>query len=233
MLKIKNLIMLFASTLKTYGYDVDRLYALLQELRDHYNEVLMQRWVGQFRDIFDQDNYHPIAVSSSLEWRDVTASFPYESPSLEASPFPKHFPFSAMVPRVYTEVQEFIISCLQFSEDLQLTQNEVDETVRRSTNLLLTRTLSGCLSSLIRRPSLSLLQLIQIVINTLHLEETNIYLENFISELTGTGQDANHVARLQARSMFKDIRAEGEEYIYKKLVTQIEVDCLVSSLSDV
>ena len=39
MLKIKNLIMLFASTLKTYGYDVDRLYALLQELRDHYNEV--------------------------------------------------------------------------------------------------------------------------------------------------------------------------------------------------
>ena len=45
MLKIKNLIMLFASTLKTYGYNVDRLYELLQELRDHYNEVLMQRFV--------------------------------------------------------------------------------------------------------------------------------------------------------------------------------------------
>ena len=38
------------------------------------------------------------------------------------------------------------------------------------------------------------------------------------SELTGAGQDATHVARLQARSMFKDIRAEAEEYIYKKLV---------------
>ena len=33
--------------------------------------------------------------------------------------------------RVFTEVQEFIISCLQFSEDLQLTQNELDETVRK------------------------------------------------------------------------------------------------------
>ena len=43
MLKIKNLVMLFASTLKTYGYNVERLYELLQELRDHYNEVLMQR----------------------------------------------------------------------------------------------------------------------------------------------------------------------------------------------
>ena len=57
------------------------------------------------------------------------------------------------------------------------------------------------------------------MINTVHLEDTNIYLENFISELTGTGQDATHVARLQARSMFKDIRAEGEEYIFKKLVS--------------
>ena len=64
----------------------------------------MQRWVGQFRDIFDQDNYHPIAVSSSLEWRDVTASFPYESASLEASPFPKQFPFSAMVPRFENKI---------------------------------------------------------------------------------------------------------------------------------
>lgn len=59
------------------------------------------------------------------------------------------------------------------------------------------------------------------MINTVHLEDTNIYLENFISELTGTGQDANHVARLQARSMFKDIRAEGEEYIFKKLVSKM------------
>ena len=40
-----------------------------------------------------------------------------------------------------------------------------------------------------------------------------------VTELTGAGQDATHVARLQARSMFKDIRAEAEEYIYKKLVS--------------
>ena len=38
-------------------------------------------------------------------------------------------------------------------------------------------------------------------------------------EFTGAGDDATHVARLQARSMFKDIRAEAEEYIYKKLVS--------------
>ena len=81
--------MLFASTLKTYGYNVERLYELLQELRDHYNEVLMQRsvhfivifevhqdvlsiiqcfrWVVQFRDIFEADNYHPIEVKYPVQ----------------------------------------------------------------------------------------------------------------------------------------------------------------------
>ena len=70
-------------------------------------------------------------------------------------------------------------------------------TVRKSTNILLTRTLSGCLSSLIRRDNLSLQNLIQIDINTYHMEDTNIHLEKHISEITGTSSDANHIARLQ------------------------------------
>lgn len=58
--------------------------------------------------------------------------------------------------------------------------------VRRSTNLLLTRTLSGCLASLIKRPGLGLLQLIQITINTFHLEEANTLLEHYVARLTGS-----------------------------------------------
>ena len=60
-----------------------------------------------------------------MEYQDITSSFPYQNTALETAPFPKQLPFSAMVPRVYTEVQEFILSCLQFSEDLQLTQAEL------------------------------------------------------------------------------------------------------------
>lgn len=57
--------------------------------------------------------------------------------------------------------------------------------VRKSTNLLLTRTLSGCLATLIKRPGLGLLQLIQITINTLHLEHANVLLEHYVAKLTG------------------------------------------------
>ena len=64
MLRIKNLMLLFASTLQNYGFTGEKMYALLQELRDHYTEVLMQKWVVRFRDIFDEDNYHPMQVMS-------------------------------------------------------------------------------------------------------------------------------------------------------------------------
>jgi len=64
MLKIKNLILLFIQTMQGYGFSADKMYVLLQELRDHYNEVLMQKWVVKFRDIFEADNYHPIQVLS-------------------------------------------------------------------------------------------------------------------------------------------------------------------------
>ena len=65
MLKVKNLMLLFSHTLQGYGFSSDKMYVLLQELRENYNEVLMQKWVVNFRDIFDADNYHPIQVGQN------------------------------------------------------------------------------------------------------------------------------------------------------------------------
>nr|CAG4643743.1 EOG090X01NK [Lepidurus arcticus] len=222
MLKIKNLVMLLCSALKSYGYSVNTMMELLQELRDHYHEVLMQRWVHVFREIFEEDNYHPMHVSTPVEYQNVVERFPFKDANLEASAFPKTFPFSSMVPRVYEEMGHFIEACLQFSQDLGLSHTEVDDMLRKSTNLLLTRTLSGCLSSLIKRPSLSLLQLIQISINTIYLENSSSHLEEFISKFTMLRRDTSHVARLQGRAMFRDVRSEAEQQIYEQMKRKID-----------
>ena len=209
--------LLFSHTLQGYGFSSDKMYVLLQELRENYNEVLMQKWVVNFRDIFDADNYHPIQVGQNVnniqlctlfsnfcvplsikakkinpqvttqsEFDDIHDQFAYQlDESLVTAPFPKQFPFSPMVLKVYKELKDFIKACVQFSEDLHLSPGEIDESVRKSTNVLLTRTLSGCLNTLIRKDRLSLIQLIQIYINTYYLEETNIHLEKFIAEITG------------------------------------------------
>lgn len=120
--------------------------------------------------------------------------------------FPYSFPFSSMVPKVYQQVKEFIYACLKFSEDLNLrcvffairwwlwefflfcflfSQVEVDEMIRKSINLLLTRTFSGCLSSSFRSPHITLQKITQIIIDTGYLEDANVYLDEFISNITG------------------------------------------------
>ncbi|KOX68212.1 Exocyst complex component 6B [Melipona quadrifasciata] len=188
-LKIKNLIMLFNTTLRNYGYSVGQLWDLLQEIRVHYNEVLMQHWVQVFRDILDEDSFLPIQVTTQEEYDNVLDLFPYHDEELQKVEFPKKFPFSDMVPKVYQQVKEFIYACLKFSEDLNFTQTEIDEMICKSTNLLLTRTFSGCLSSLFRKPSLALLQVVQIIINTGYLEKSTKYLEEFVSNITGVARD--------------------------------------------
>lgn len=106
--------------------------------------------------------------------------------------------------------------------------------LRKSTNLLLTRTLSGCLQNLIRKPHIGLtevsmaflqpmkntkrysvresvawwsylavLQLVQIIINTTHLEQACKYLEDFITNITNVSPETVHTTRLYGLSTFK------------------------------
>ncbi|XP_047735837.1 exocyst complex component 6B isoform X1 [Hyalella azteca] len=237
MLDIKQVLMLFACTLQSYGYPVTCIHELLLEIKDHYNEVLMSTWLQLFREIFEDDNYHPIKVSDLGEYNNITVVFPYHDPALEAQPFPKQFPFSLMVPKVYREVKNFASACLDFSHDLPINESTKEDMVRRSTNLLLTRTLSGCLASLIKKPGLGLLQLIQITINTLHLEEANSLLESYVARLVGKSSSKSSsvvvlgslgtkaplaLGNLQAKAMFKDIRGEAEEQIYAALLRKLD-----------
>ncbi|XP_064631540.1 exocyst complex component 6B-like isoform X2 [Lineus longissimus] len=222
MLQLKNLIVLFSHTLRGYGFPVGQLYDLLLELRDMYSEVLMKKWVSIFDGIFNEDNYTPIHVESDVKYQEITSIYPFEDDGLEKSQFPKTFPFSHFVPKVYNQVKEYIYACLKFTDDLHLSQTEIDDMVRKSANVLLTRTLSGCLSALIKRPSLTLHQLIQISINMNYLEQSCVYLETFITNITGAEKDGVHLSRLHGTSMFKDSRSEAEAQIYRALNTKID-----------
>ncbi|XP_018355653.1 PREDICTED: exocyst complex component 6 isoform X2 [Trachymyrmex septentrionalis] len=221
-LKIKNLIMLFNTTLRDYGYSVEQLWDLLQEIRVHYNEVLMQHWVQVFRDILDEDSFLPIQVTTQAEYDKVLNLFPYHDDELQKAEFPKKFPFSDMVPKVYQQVKEFIYACLKFSEDLNFTQTEIDEMICKSTNLLLTRTFSGCLSSMFRKPSLALLQVVQIIINTGYLEKSTKYLEEFVTNITGTPHQGQLSCMDVESAMFRVAREDAEKQICDKLKNKLD-----------
>ncbi|KAH7981782.1 hypothetical protein HPB52_001092 [Rhipicephalus sanguineus] len=204
----------------SYGYHVDPVHNLLLEIQEHYNEILMKHCVQTFRSIFDDDSYHPIEVATEEEYQNVVAIFPFRDEALELAPFPKKFPFSRCVlgKKENVDRRDYLLS---FGV-VPCSQTEVEDMVRKATNLLLTRTLGGCLSSLIKKPNVGLLQLIQITINTNYLEDASVYLEQFISSIFNRWcGDSHHVAKLQGRTMFKDARKDAEDQIYEQLKAKI------------
>ncbi|XP_074051796.1 exocyst complex component 6B isoform X1 [Macrotis lagotis] len=221
-LDLKNLIVLFADTLQVYGFPVNQLFDMLLEIRDQYSDTLLKKWAGVFRSILDSDNYSPIPVSSEELYKKVVGQFPFQDTELEKQPFPKKFPFSEFVPKVYNQIKEFIYACLKFSEDLHLSSTEVDDMIRKSTNLLLTRTLSSSLQNVIKRRNVGLTELVQIIINTTHLEKSCKYLEEFITNITSVLPETVHTTKLYGTTTFKDARHAAEEEIYTNLNQKID-----------
>ncbi|XP_035259626.1 exocyst complex component 6 isoform X7 [Anguilla anguilla] len=221
-LELKNLIVIFADTLQGYGFPVNRLFDLLFEIRDQYNETLLKKWALVFREIFEQDNYSPIPVENEEEYKSVISRFPFHDAEIEKQQFPKKLPMSQSVPQIYIQVKEFIYASLKFSESLHRSSTEIDDMLRKSTNLLLTRTLSGCLQNLIKKPHIGLTELVQIIINTTHLEQACKYLEDFITNITNVSPETIHTTRLYGLSTFKDARHAAEGEIYTKLNQKID-----------
>ncbi|XP_012586980.1 PREDICTED: exocyst complex component 6B isoform X3 [Condylura cristata] len=221
-LDLKNLIVLFADTLQVYGFPVNQLFDMLLEIRDQYSETLLKKWAGIFRNILDSDNYSPIPVTSEEIYKKVVGQFPFQDIELEKQPFPKKFPFSEFVPKVYNQIKEFIYACLKFSEDLHLSSTEIDDMIRKSTNLLLTRTLSNSLQNVIKRKNIGLTELVQIIINTTHLEKSCKYLEEFITNITNVLPETVHTTKLYGTTTFKDARHAAEEEIYTNLNQKID-----------
>uniref|UniRef100_A0AAX7SVI9 Exocyst complex component n=1 Tax=Astatotilapia calliptera TaxID=8154 RepID=A0AAX7SVI9_ASTCA len=221
-LELKNLIVIFADTLQGFGFPVNRLFDLLFEVRDQYNETLLKKWALVFREIFELDNYSPIPVETEEEYKLVVSRFPFHDAEIEKQDFPKKLPMSQSVPQIYTQVKEFIYASLKFSESLHRSSTEIDDMLRKSTNLLLTRTLSSCLQNLIKKPHIGLTELVQIIINTTHLEQACRYLEEFITNITNVSPETVHTTRLYGLSTFKDARHAAEGEIYTKLNQKID-----------
>ncbi|XP_024000654.1 exocyst complex component 6B-like [Salvelinus sp. IW2-2015] len=165
--------------------------------------VLIVLLIPVSRQVLDQDNFSPIPVATEEEYRQFTSQFPFQDPELDKLPFPKKLPFSEFVPQVYFQLREFIDACLKYYEDLHLSSTEIDDVIRKSTNLLLTRTLSNCLQYAMKKKNVGLAELVQVIINTTQLEASCVYLEEFISNITNVPPDTANATKLYGTSTFK------------------------------
>ena len=149
-----------------YGFEVDRLYEVLLEIRyyvcnsvfcvhityllvlcvfvdrEQYDELLMMAWGGSFslvksiyyaidvlftlssillyRNIFDNDDYNQFEVTTDEQFQGVMEIFPYQDPTLAKAPFPRKFPFSAMVYMIYEQLRRFVLHCNDYASKINL-----------------------------------------------------------------------------------------------------------------
>uniref|UniRef100_A0A914YDI6 Exocyst complex subunit Sec15 C-terminal domain-containing protein n=1 Tax=Panagrolaimus superbus TaxID=310955 RepID=A0A914YDI6_9BILA len=139
MIRMKKVILLFALTMKSYGYNINSLVNDLGDFRDQYNEILMSEYCAQFDKALKDDNYTPITVNNEEEYKSILIEYPHYKRLLDKEEYPRKFPFSRFVPTVFNQAKSYLRSCMRFMENLQLSPSDVDDTVRKYGNVLLAR----------------------------------------------------------------------------------------------
>lgn len=223
--QIKELMNLFAVALNFLHCDSSRIHGVLQDVRDHYGEILLTKLVDQMNSALDGDGFLAIILKNVDEQHHILGEFPYKSDaSGDGTRFPKTLPFSVSVPKFYSLIKQYIATYVQFSRDLNISQTEVDEKVRKSTNVVLSRNLRGCLCGLIERGRLTPEQLVQLYSNCTYLEYSCQFLEGYISELLHSSAASVLSIRLESDSLFKDIRSLIEQQVRRARTLPVPVN---------
>lgn len=227
MLDMKIVVVLFCAAIKESGFPVTPLLDVLMQLRENYQQLLLTQWNQRFRDILSQDNYTQMPIEDETKYQLLLRQFPLRIEAIEKLPFPRALPYSESVPKIFLEIKDFATVCAKFAKGLNVSKTEIDDMIRKPTNLLLTKTLKNAFIEVTGDESqvqLNFSQLVQICLNTLHLENAMPFLEDYIIALVH-GSTKQIGLRLQGASMLKDIRSLVEDRIYDKLNDKID-QCL-------
>ncbi|CAF1430077.1 unnamed protein product, partial [Rotaria sordida] len=186
MLDMKIVVVLFCAAIKESGFPVTPLLDVLMELRESYQQLLLTQWGQKFKEILRKDNYTQMVIEDETQYQLLLRQFPLRIEATEKLPFPRSLPYSESVPKIFLEIKDFAAVCAKFAKGLNVSKTEIDDMIRKPSNLLLTKTLKSSLVDLTAAESelqLNFSQLVQICINTIHLENSMPYLEDYIVAL--------------------------------------------------
>ncbi|GAV04364.1 hypothetical protein RvY_14652 [Ramazzottius varieornatus] len=242
--RVRDLISLLSTTMESLHCDTSQITVVLDNIRDHYGEILLRGLVDQMNRVLESDALIAVSITSREEEERFLCGFPFRLDEVQDNQMlPKHFPFSTSVPKIYTLMKDYVASFLQFSREGSLGQAEVDDKVRTSILNLLSQKLRACIGGVVERGTLNIEQLVQLYINCKYLEFSCQYLEVFLidllklssaafprpgssqsepSEKIRTGSSA-FPTLFDHSSIFRDIRSQIEQQIYASLKYALEV----------
>lgn len=227
---LRRELLAFCQLMSSRRLPVQRLTALLSVLLNRYTSLLMERWRPVFDRLLSSDNFRPLELSTPSEFERVASVYsavggvPVEWWPAEGQsdwPFPRHLPFSLMVPRLLHHWHAFLVVFAACCRDLS-TAAERDEAIRGAANALFLRCVGPALAEF--TGSLGLLSLVQVTVNIDHLQRAAVQLASLTAHIAGLSSTVygNVHTALSAHSVLTDIRCDTEQLIYSGLQRKID-----------
>ena len=185
-LEIKLATIIFAKSLTTLGLSCNSFFNCLFELRDSYNQLLLVDYSKEFDQMIANDTYTPLEVKNLDEYNEVLSKFPYHSDTTD-NEFPRKFPFSYMIVDLYSHLCNYMKACKAYIDDLGKSAINVEDTVCNYVNAYTSHIIKRTFERMLdEKRTLTLPQIVQILINLSCLEESCYHLEQFVSSLVSS-----------------------------------------------
>ncbi|RKF60779.1 Exocyst complex component sec15 [Erysiphe neolycopersici] len=220
LLKIKGVVALFIQTMEGWGYSIISLDNFLLTLFEKYAAILQKRFSDDFLEIVLNDDYMPMPVSNIDEYDKVVnvSWFKPDKPREELT-FPCVFPFSQMYPLCCIDICNFLNQFYFFSDDHFQHPSIIDDTLKRSLDLLLSENVCN---SLVERLSVQYLsQIVQILINLEHFETACLELEQLLMAARSSTNPGGPIV-LSATEKFRSNKKTAEKRIFELVNSKID-----------
>lgn len=236
--KLKDMIVLFVLSIRHFSGDTtSHLIGLIEELREHYAEVLMTQLTRGIQKQLDDDNFQPVVLTSVAHCKDTVGDFPMAEPK----EFPAKLQISRSVPGLYALFLDYVDTYANFCSGLpenKYRRTSLDDTIRRAILISIERTLTGCVISFCRgEDALALSQLVQIHENCRLIEYAFANrLDNLVNSRVmlnrverveampakGSVSNKKYLIRDQCRPLFEDLRSQLREHIFSVVTGKID-----------
>ena len=192
----------------------------LLKLFEKYADLLKRRFSDDFHEIVSTDDYMPMPINN-LDEHDKVVNVSWYTPDKprEEVRFPCVLPFSQMYPLCCIDIRNFLNQFYFFSDDHFQHPKIIDETLQKSLDELLSR--SVCRLLVERLNSQYLGQIVQILINLEHFEIACQELEPLLAAARSTASFGGSVT-LNATEEFRSNKKTAEKRIFELVNSKID-----------
>uniref|UniRef100_A0A7S3LWZ2 Exocyst complex component n=1 Tax=Palpitomonas bilix TaxID=652834 RepID=A0A7S3LWZ2_9EUKA len=217
LLQVKDLVLLFCSTLREFGYHIAPLREYIEDSRDQYLSLLRRSFKATVGRLLEEEEYMPMTVHSREEVEAKLVPFKLDDCVREGETYPIECKFSRTVPLLCKAVKSFIFDFHSFVKS----SSEACVDVTKEIDSLLQTCVDKPLNNIISQSvSLNISQAVRLAVNLSHLAQSCDVFADYISKL-GDRSKSSKAPRLSTKALFLQTQNRVEDGLYELMQNKV------------